>query len=100
MARTFGSLNKDRPTWFALVSPMRPACFVSQSGWDSYLDSVHAESVNDEALRGRLNRGEVPDFCCDCTARHQRRMHQAGLCVPPPGASSPLLPIELEPSDD
>lgn len=100
MARTFGALNRERPAWFALVSPTRPACFVTQPAWESYLDGVHADSMDDEALRARLNRGERPDFCGDCTAKHQRRMHRSGLCSPPAGAQSPLLPIELGATDD
>lgn len=95
MSRPWNSLNEHRPGWFARVGAARPRCFVTAESWDSYLEAVHQESLEDEALRAQLNRGQPPDYCEDCTVKHQLRMHRVGLCAPPEGAQSPLMPIEL-----
>lgn len=95
MSRQWGATNTQRPVWFARLAEQQPACFADASSWEQYLEAVHGESMDDESLRAKLNRGQVPDICSDCTARHQRRMHAAGRCEPPPHASPPLMPIEL-----
>ncbi len=95
MSKPWGSFHQGRPVWFALITAARPRCFVTAESWECYLEAVHQESQDDEALRARLHRGQPPDYCEDCTARHQLRMHAAGRCEPPPGAQSPLMPIEL-----
>lgn len=96
MSRQWGATNINKPVWYAVLSKAQPACFSGPDSWASYLEAVHEESLDDESLRARLNRGQVPDICSDCTARHQRRMHTAGRCQPPPNATPPLLPIEIE----
>lgn len=96
MSRQWGATNINKPVWYAAMSRSQPACFSGPESWASYLEAVHEESLDDESLRARLNRGQVPDICSDCTARHQRRMHAAGRCSPPANATPPLMPIELE----
>lgn len=96
MSRQWGATNLQRPVWLMVLSQARPACFQDAQTWESYLEAVHDDALDNEALRARLNRGQVPDICDDCTARHQRRMHAAGRCAPPANATPPLLPIELE----
>lgn len=95
MSRVWNATNAKRPVWFAKMVEQQPACFADERTWERYLEAVHDESIDDESLRARLNRGQVPDICSDCTASYQLRMHAARRCEPPAHASPPLTPIEL-----
>lgn len=88
MSRTFGSYNSNAPRWLQRMSAQTPACF-SHPQWVLYLESVQDEAQEDNALRMRLNRGQIPDYCKECTDRHQRKMVRDGKCHPPAGAITP-----------
>ncbi|MFY9479138.1 MAG: hypothetical protein WAQ08_15950 [Aquabacterium sp.] len=94
MSRTFGALNKTDPVWLTPMATQVPACYTPEA-WANYLQSVRDEAQDDEVLRARLRRGQVPDYCADCTRGHQRRMVAAGKCAPPVENTPPMLPIEV-----
>lgn len=95
MSRGFGTLNRSHPVWLIRMSKTVPACF-DHPQWVSYLEGVQQESLDNNPLRMSLHRGTVPDYCAECTAKHQRRMHRLQRCAPPAGAQAPLLMLELE----
>jgi hypothetical protein len=95
MSRTFGSPNDTPPKWFTAMSANPPACFDRQQ-WTLYLESVRDESQDNASMRAKLCRGQVPDYCAECTAQHQRRKVRQDKCHPPAGACTPLLPIESQ----
>lgn len=95
MSRGFGTLNKAHPVWLVRMSKTVPSCF-DHPAWVSYLEGVQLESQDNNPLRMSLHRGQVPDYCAECTSQHQKRMHRLDRCAPPAGAQSPLLLVELQ----
>jgi hypothetical protein len=81
MARTFGALDNEPPKWFKTMSANPPACF-AQDRWVLYLTSVRDESQGNASLRARLCRGQLPNYCAECTTKHRTAMKKAKRCHP------------------
>jgi hypothetical protein len=88
MARPFGSSNHDAPQWLTRMSAKAPACYAPVT-WMSYLRGVQAESQDNDALRAKLNRGQVPNYCLGCTSAHRKTMRAQRKCTPHPDATPP-----------
>lgn len=86
--RKFAQYNKADPEPVVRLLDKRPPCF-DAAGWRLYLLDVHRGTLNDPANRQRLVRGELPDYCAECTARYQEQMQAQGKCCPPPAANHP-----------
>jgi len=81
MARTFDARNKALPVAVLNMADQQPACFSSRESWVEWLDSNYHATLGDGRARSAINRGQVPDFCCDCTRSHEARMTEQGRCA-------------------
>lgn len=97
--RHFAQYNKATPEVVVRLLPARPACFTDPRDWLNYLMDVHRGTLNDPPNRQRLIRGELPDYCSDCSAQYQARMQAQGKCCPPPSSNSAGgCDVSLEPA--
>lgn len=85
--RKFAQYNVADPLPVVRLLDQRPPCF-DAPGWRLYLLDVHRGTLNDAANRARLIRGELPDYCAECTAQFQERMQAQGKCCPAPSSNS------------
>lgn len=86
--RHFDQRNRRTPACVIQLAAEPPACFTPVQ-WREYLEDCWRGTLNDMLARNRLNRGERPDYCSDCTKGYQARMQAAGRCHPPVGANDP-----------
>lgn len=77
----WNSPNNNWPTWAVVLLDERPACFSDES-WAEYLTAVHGVAMADPALRKRLERGGMPEYCADCTQAHRQAMERDSSCWP------------------
>lgn len=80
--RQFSQYNKADPDPVVRLMEKRPQCFRPED-WRLYLLDVHRGTLNDQPSRQRLIRGELPDFCRECTENYRSRMEAQGKCHPP-----------------
>lgn len=80
--RQFGQYNVAMPAVVAVLLDKKPACFDART-WAMWLLDVHRGTLNDEAERARLNRGETPPYCDACTVGYANKMKAQGRCSPP-----------------
>lgn len=80
MASRLGTPNSQPPEWPLQEFP-RPACF-GERDWRSWIDAYRF-AAHGTALK-RLQRGEAPNHCEDCTecSEHRQRAVRAGTCIP------------------
>jgi hypothetical protein len=89
--RRFNATNKAMPECVVQMAAKPPACFDSRT-WTLFLADCYRGALNNPSARARLNRGEVPDFCGDCTKAHAEAMRACMRCRPPVGAITPFSP--------
>lgn len=81
MTRHYVHTNTELPTGVLAIVRTPPACFERRI-WELYVDEAWRETLNDRAARVRMERGQRPDHCSDCTAAYRERMEAQGRCQP------------------
>lgn len=89
--RQFDVCNRAAPACVERMAQSVPACFEARV-WRIYLVDHYRGTLNDPAARARMNRGETPDFCSDCTREHALAMSASMRCRPPMDAITPFTP--------
>jgi hypothetical protein len=79
--RRFDVANTERPRGLERVIAIVPACFTPEQ-WTEYIEEHWRYLINNPSGRARLVRGEMPDFCTDCTQGYMRNMRALGRCHP------------------
>lgn len=82
MGRHFAQYNAADPKPVVALLEKCPPCFEPKQ-WRVWLLDVHRGTLNDEAERARLNRGETPPYCDACTVGYANKMKAQGRCSPP-----------------
>lgn len=93
--RHFNAKNTAPPECVVKMSATVPACFKADV-WAGFLRDTWTLALHDGAARHRMERGQVPDYCIECTSEHRRAMTAAGRCHPPPGAQAPAIGRDKE----
>lgn len=88
--RSFAVHNKQLPACIEQMSETVPKCFDARV-WKLYLREAWREVLNRPAELAKLERGQVPDYCADCSTAYREQMAAAGNCHPPSGAEVPPL---------
>ncbi|HEY1129182.1 MAG TPA: hypothetical protein VGF12_07245 [Roseateles sp.] len=57
-----------------------------------FLVDCYRGALNRPSALSRMNRGEVPAYCGDCTLEHAQAMQACMKCRPPVGAVTPFSP--------
>lgn len=89
--RRFDVPNKDAPECVERMAETVPACF-ERKVWRLYLLDCYRLTLNAAAERARMQRGEVPPYCEDCSRTHAEAMRARMRCRPPVGALTPFSP--------
>lgn len=86
MSRTFDARNAALPLHIEAMNAMRPDCFTS-GDWASFLSECSRQAIGNAAMRAALRRGEIPNWCSECTQGYRARMLADGKCHPHKAAS-------------
>jgi hypothetical protein len=83
--RRFDSSNKGAPQAVEQMAASVPACFDAVM-WRLWLQEFWRSVLNLPDQRRAFERGQVPDYCAECTKAHRASRTAQGRCNPPAGA--------------
>jgi len=93
--RQFAAHNRQPPACIQRMGEKVPACFTAAQ-WSSYLRECWRQALSRAKELAKLERGQVPDYCSDCSSRYRTEQTALGTCHPPARAEVP--PLEQSPS--
>jgi hypothetical protein len=83
--RRFDTGNKGAPAIVDRMASKVPACFDARM-WRLWLQEFWRSVLNAPDQRRAFERGQVPDYCAECTREHRAARLAQGRCHPPAGA--------------
>lgn len=89
--RQFNQRNSAPPACVEEMALKVPPCF-DRKMWRLWVEDSYRLVMNDKAGLARITRGEIPNYCEECTLGHQAKMLAAKRCFPPAAAHCSGIP--------